>query len=337
MLMQSDSANEARRLVVDAIDKGKRLDRYLSLQIDDLSRQRLKGLILKAQVSLGGAAQCDPAYKVNTGDVIDLVVPAATAPEPLGEEIALNVVYEDPHLIVVDKPPGLVTHPAPGHETGTLVNALIAHCGSELSGIGGVKRPGIVHRLDKDTSGLLVIAKTDRAHQGLSAQFQAHGKDGLLQREYLALVWGQFERPAGRVDAPLIRSSANRRKIAIAKPGTGRNAITHYVVEDGFATPDGAEVSRLRLRLETGRTHQIRVHLAAIGHPLLGDRTYGAGFKASETTLPATAREALQRLARQALHATLLRFMHPVEETMLRFESPMPTDMQDIQDRLAAA
>ena len=334
MLMQSDSANEARRLVVDVEDQGKRLDRYLSLRIEELSRQRLKMLILGSQVSLGGAVQCDPAYKVRSGDVVDLVVPAAVAPQPQGEKIALNVIFEDAHLIVIDKPSGLVTHPAPGHETGTLVNALIGHCGAELSGIGGVKRPGIVHRLDKDTSGLLVVAKTDQAHQDLSAQFQAHGRDGMLQREYLALVWGQFERPSGRVDVPLIRSSVNRRKMAVAKPGTGRHAVTHYCVEEAFVAPDGAEVSRLRLRLETGRTHQIRVHLAAIGHPLLGDRTYGAGFKASEARLPIAAREALERLSRQALHATILGFKHPVDETMLRFESPMPNDMQELQDGL---
>lgn len=333
--MQSDSANEARRLVVDAVDAGKRLDRYLSAHIDDLSRQRLKGLILEAKVSSNGSMRCDPAYKVRTGDVIDLIVPTAVAPGLLGEEIALDVVFEDPYLIVVDKPPGLVTHPAPGHETGTLVNALIGHCGSELSGIGGVKRPGIVHRLDKDTSGLLVVAKTDQAHQGLSSQFQAHGRDGLLQREYLALVWGTFERPSGQVDAPIARSLSNRRKMAVAKPGTGRHAVTHYAVEHGFESFTGATVSRVRLRLETGRTHQIRVHLAAIGHPLLGDRTYGAGFKASESKLPTPARDALQRLGRQALHATLLGFMHPVEGTMLRFESPMPKDMQDVQDCLA--
>ena len=174
--MDSDSANASRRLVVDEEDSGKRLDRYLSLRIEGLSRQRLKALILEGQVRLDGAARCDPAAKVKPGAVIDLVVPAAVAALPLGEDIALNVVFEDKHLIVIDKPPGLVTHPAPGHETGTLVNALIAHCGEELSGIGGVRRPGIVHRLDKDTSGLLVVAKTDQAHQGLSAQFQAHGQ-----------------------------------------------------------------------------------------------------------------------------------------------------------------
>ena len=206
----------------------------------------------------------------------------------------------------------------------------------ELSGIGGVKRPGIVHRLDKDTSGLLVVAKTDQAHQSLSAQFQAHGRDGRLQREYLALVWGRFERPAGTVDEPLARSPVNRRKMAIAKPGTGRRAITHYTVEQTIASETGAEVSRLRLRLETGRTHQIRVHMAAIGHPLLGDRAYGAGFRASEALLPLAAQNALSALARQALHASVLGFEHPVDDTSLRFESPMPDDIRALQDDLMA-
>ncbi|MFY0610130.1 MAG: RluA family pseudouridine synthase [Hyphomicrobiaceae bacterium] len=332
--MVSDSAIVSKRLVVDDDDAGKRLDRYLSLMINELSRQRIKVLIMDRQVSIDDTPQPDPAHKVKPGMVIDLVVPDAVAAEPLGEDIALNVVYEDAHLIVIDKPPGLVTHPAPGHETGTLVNALIAHCGAELSGIGGVRRPGIVHRLDKDTSGLLVVAKTDKAHQGLSAQFQAHGRDGRLQREYLALVWGRFDRPVGAVDEPLARSPINRRKMAIAKPGTGRRAVTHYKIEEVMATDAGVEVSRLRLRLETGRTHQIRVHMAAIGHPLLGDRAYGAGFKASEALLPMAAQNALADLSRQALHAGVLGFRHPADDTALKFESPIPADIAAVQDGL---
>jgi len=332
--MRSDSANASTRLVVDEADAGKRLDRYLSAAVTELSRQRLKGLILEGLIAVDGVVKTDPAYKVRTGVEIAFDVPDAVAAEPLAEPIPLDVVFEDEHLIVVDKPPGLVTHPAPGHETGTLVNALIWHCGDGLSGIGGVKRPGIVHRLDKDTSGLLVVAKTDRAHQGLSAQFQAHGADGLLQREYLALVWGVFERPVGIVDAPLARSQANRRKMAIAKPETGRRAVTHYAVEAGFETPHGGQVSRIRVQLETGRTHQIRVHMASIGHPLLGDRTYGAGFKASEALLADAALAALEALGRQALHASVLGFQHPVSEDQLRFERPMPADMAAVQDGL---
>ncbi|MFT5511585.1 MAG: 23S rRNA pseudouridine1911/1915/1917 synthase [Hyphomicrobiaceae bacterium] len=335
--MVCDSANAVRRLVVDEADVGNRLDRYLSGMIADISRQRLKALILDGQVSVDGTPKRDPAYKVRAGIAIEVLVPEPAPAAPLGEDISLNVAYEDAHLIVIDKPPGLVAHPAPGNETGTLVNALIAHCGDELSGIGGVKRPGIVHRLDKDTSGLLVVAKTDQAHQGLSAQFQAHGSDGLLQREYLALVWGRFERPKGAVDAPIERSRFNRRKMAVAKAGFGRHAITHYAAEAGFTTESGAEVSRLRLQLETGRTHQIRVHLAAVGHPLLGDSIYGSGFKASEALLPSAAQDALQRLERQALHATVLGFQHPANETAMRFESQMPDDMRAVMDSLTTA
>lgn len=333
--MTCDSANAPRRLVVDDVDAGERLDRYLSSMIEAVSRQRLKALILDGQVRVAGTVQTDPASRVRGGGYIDVVIPEPRPAEPLGEDIPLNIVFEDADLIVIDKPPGLVAHPAPGHETGTLVNALIAHCGQELSGIGGVKRPGIVHRLDKDTSGLLVIAKTDQAHQGLSAQFQAHGTDGLLQREYLALVWGRFDRPKGVIDAPLARSPANRRKMAIAKPGTGRRAVTHYAVEQEFKAKAGGEISRLRLQLETGRTHQIRVHMASIGHPLLGDRTYGAGFKASEAQLPNNAMLALQQLGRQALHATLLGFQHPVSKKSMCFESNMPGDVSAVVKHLA--
>jgi 23S rRNA pseudouridine1911/1915/1917 synthase len=327
----SDSAIQARRLVVGDSEVGLRLDRFLSAAVADLSRQRLKGLIQAGVVQVNQEVITDPAFKVRAGSEINLEIPAAVAAEPRGENIALNVMFEDAHLIVVDKPPGLVTHPAPGNETGTLVNALIAHCGDELSGIGGVRRPGIVHRLDKDTSGLLVVAKTDLAHQHLSAQFQAHGADGRLQREYLALVWGALTPRAGIIDAPLARSPINRRKMAIAKPETGRRAVTHYNCEEVFTPAEGVKVSRLRLRLETGRTHQIRVHLLSIGHPLLGDRTYGAGYRASEALLPIVAQEALDLLARQALHASVLGFQHPMSEVQMRFESMIPGDLQAVE------
>ncbi len=325
-----------RRLVVGDEEAGKRLDRFLSGSVPDMSRQRLKALILSGEVCAGGAVLDDPAFKVKTGQAIELVIPAATAAEPAGEDMALDIVYEDPELIVLDKPAGLVVHPAPGNETGTLVNALIAHCGDELSGIGGVRRPGIVHRLDKDTSGLLVVAKTDRAHQQLSAQFQAHGIDGRLKREYVALVWGIPLPAVGIIDAPIARSQTNRRKMAIARPETGRRAVTHYGVEEVFDLGNGCQVSRMRLRLETGRTHQIRVHMASIGHPLLGDRTYGAGYKASEALLPPAAREALEALGRQALHATVLGFEHPTSAERLRFERQPPQDMAVLQLQLAA-
>lgn len=333
----SDSANADTRLVVGEADVGKRLDRFLSSAIDDLSRERIKALILDGQVRIDDRQVKEPSHKVRLDAVATLSIPALDEAGIEGEHIALNIAFEDPHLIVIDKPAGLVTHPAPGNQSGTLVNALIAHCGADLSGIGGVKRPGIVHRLDKDTSGLLVVAKSDAAHQGLSEQFQAHGRDGRLKREYVALVWGHFERPAGQVDAPLARSQANRRKMAIAKAETGRHAVTHYRLEKTYALEAGGSVSRVRLMLETGRTHQIRVHMASIGHPLLGDSLYGAGFRASESLLPEKARDALQVLGRQALHATTLGFEHPITEQPMYFESQLPSDIVAVECSLCAS
>ncbi len=332
----SDSALERKRLVVAAPDAGTRLDRYLSGNIDNMSRERLKAIVRQGHVTVDGTPVSDPSHKVRVDNVIDVTVPAPSDMALVGEAMALAIVHEDDEVIVIDKPAGLVVHPGPGNETGTLVHALIAHCGEHLSGIGGVRRPGIVHRLDKDTSGLLVVAKTDAAHHGLSAQFQAHGADGRLRREYLAFVWGTFERPAGSIDAPLARSPANRRKMAIARPGTGRRAVTHYCVEASYRSPAGGEVSRLRLRLETGRTHQIRVHLASLGHPLLGDRVYGTGFRASEKLLSDPARIALERLGRQALHAALLGFEHPISGDRMIFESPLPPDLEALQAALVS-
>ncbi|HEU4518600.1 MAG TPA: RluA family pseudouridine synthase, partial [Microvirga sp.] len=246
--------------------------------------------------------------------------------EPEAEAIALAVVYEDADLIVIDKPAGLVVHPAAGHESGTLVNALIAHCGESLSGIGGVKRPGIVHRLDKDTSGLLVVAKTDLAHQGLAAQFADHGRTGPLERAYRAVVWGVPARARGTIEAALGRSSHNREKIAVLAPERGRFAITRYEVEEPLSPPDPA-ASLVRCELETGRTHQIRVHMAHLGHPLLGDALYGSGFRTKANRLSAAQQAALAALGRQALHAAVLGFEHPRSGQALRFESPLPADM----------
>jgi 23S rRNA pseudouridine1911/1915/1917 synthase len=253
--------------------------------------------------------------------------------------MALAIVYEDRDLIVVDKPKGLAVHPGPGHASGTLVNALIAHCGASLSGIGGVRRPGIVHRIDKDTTGLLVVAKTDRAHQGLAEQFAAHGTDGRLRRGYRAIVWGVPGRPRGTIEAHLARSAANRTRIAVvrAESSSGRRAVTHYEVLERFGAPARPVASLLRLVLETGRTHQVRVHLAHIGHPLLGDPSYGAGHKASARRLGAPARAALAALGRQALHATELAFVHPVSSRRLAFESPLPPDMAQLVAALRAA
>jgi 23S rRNA pseudouridine1911/1915/1917 synthase len=266
---------------------------------------------------------------------LDIAVPHAAAAEPVGEAIPLRIVHEDDQLIVIDKPAGLVVHPGAGHQDGTLVNALIAHCGTSLSGIGGVKRPGIVHRLDKDTSGLLVVAKTDAAHQSLAAQFAAHGRDGRLERGYLALVWGAPERARGTIDAPLARSAGDRKRIGIARGDKGRHAITHFEVLETMSASDGrALAGLLMLRLETGRTHQIRVHMAHAGHPVMGDPTYASGFKASRNRLEPDARDALDALGRQALHAAILGFEHPATGKRLHFISPLPDDIARLHSTL---
>ncbi len=289
-----------------------------------MSRARFQALIAEGAVTVEGATVTEPRHKVKPGQMLRVVLPEPAAAEPLPEPMALPIVYEDKDVIVIDKPPGLVVHPGAGNESGTLVNALIAHCGESLSGIGGVKRPGIVHRLDKDTSGLLVVAKNDRAHHGLSEQFAAHGRDGRLERSYLAIVWGVPERRQGTVVAALGRSSANRQKMAVSKSAGAREAVTHYEVLESFGHPPVA--SLIRCQLETGRTHQIRVHMAHLGHPLLGDKVYGAGFRTSARKLSGDAQEALDALNRQALHAVTLGFEHPRTAKALRFEADLPED-----------
>ena len=309
---------------------GDRLDRFLAATFPDVSRARFQALIAEGRVAVEGDPVKEARRKLKSGERIEVEMPEATTAVPSPEAIELDVVYEDDAVIVIDKPAGLVVHPAAGHQSGTLVNALIAHCGDSLSGIGGVRRPGIVHRLDKETSGLMVVAKTDRAHQALSTQFASHGRDGKLEREYLAVVWRVPERRNGSIDASLARSSTNRQKIAVSKSASARSAITHFTVERAF----GDAAALLRCRLETGRTHQIRVHLAHIGHPLLGDPTYGKGFAASKSTLPQAAQAALASLNRQALHAAVLGFEHPVTGKKLRFESDPPADLQRLIDSL---
>ncbi|MEZ5776241.1 MAG: RluA family pseudouridine synthase [Hyphomicrobiaceae bacterium] len=311
-------------------DAGLRLDRFLAQRLPDLSRSRIQALVRSGEVAGPAGTIEDPGYRVKPGESFTISLPPAVAATPAPEAIPLAVVHEDRHLIVIDKPAGLVVHPAAGHAAGTLVNALIAHCGDSLSGIGGVRRPGIVHRLDKDTSGLLVAAKTDRAHQGLSEQFAAHGEDGRLERAYLAVVFGAPERRVGRIEAALGRKASNRTRIAVVREG-GRPAATRYEVVETFEGPEGkALASLVRLTLETGRTHQIRVHMTSIGHPLLGDPTYATGFAASARRLPAGVRTALDALGRQALHAAVLGFEHPVTGRAMHFESALPADIADL-------
>jgi 23S rRNA pseudouridine1911/1915/1917 synthase len=249
-----------------------------------------------------------------------------------GEQIPLDILYEDDALVVIDKPAGLVVHPGAGNPQGTLVNALIAHCGETLSGIGGVARPGIVHRLDKDTSGLMVVAKTDQAHRALAEQFADHGRTGQLERGYLALVWGAPSRPQGIIDAPIRRHPTSRTKMAV-HPGKGREAVTHLRVLETFGRGEGREgpiASLVKCTLETGRTHQVRVHLAHIGHPLIGDPLYAQGFKSKLRKLPEPIREKISALDRQALHAAHLAFVHPVSGTLLEFNSALPADLAEI-------
>ena len=308
----------------------------LALHLPELSRSRLKALILAGQVSINKAPTGDPAYHVSPGDTIIIDVPEAADPEPQGENIPLNIVYEDEDIIVIDKPAGLVVHPAAGHTTGTLVNALIAHCGDSLSGIGGVKRPGIVHRLDKDTSGLMVVAKNDRAHASLTAQFADHGRTGAMRRGYLAFAWGVPNRVRGTVDAPIDRHPHAREKMAVREGG--REAVTHYEVRESFSGQDGKPVaSLLACQLETGRTHQIRVHLAHIGHPLMGDSVYGPHFKTKANQLGPQSRAALAALDRQALHAWLLVLEHPRSGDVLHWESPLPEELLLLENTMKAA
>jgi 23S rRNA pseudouridine1911/1915/1917 synthase len=321
--------------VVTADHAGERLDRFLAAASRDLqlSRTRLKALIQAGQVLVDGSPAIEPSVSVRAGQVVSLTVPEAADPVPRGEAIALEIVYEDAHLLVIDKPAGLVVHPAAGHDSGTLVNALIAHCGESLSGIGGVRRPGIVHRLDKDTSGLLVVAKTDVAHKGLARLFADHGETLPLEREYLAFCWGVPDRPAGTIEASLARHPREREKIAVVANPKGRRAVTDWQIVETY----GKEASLVACRLRTGRTHQIRVHLAHIGHALLGDPVYSKGLKSKEARLVPAARSVLGRLARQALHAAVLGFEHPVTGRVSRFVSALPADLQALRDALSSA
>jgi 23S rRNA pseudouridine1911/1915/1917 synthase len=325
--------NEVTETVtIAAQDAGLRLDRVLAAHIANMSRSHLKTLILDGQVMIAARTIRDPATIVKSGDVITVTFPS---PEPAalkGEAIPLNIVYEDDAIIVIDKPRGLVVHPAAGHASGTLVNALIAHCGASLSGIGGIKRPGIVHRLDKDTTGLMVIAKTDKAHRALSKQF-AEKAEGPLERGYLALIWGVPDRRTGTIRAPIGRHSYAREKQAVR--AGGRPAVTHWQVLEHFLGPDRKPLASLvACTLETGRTHQIRVHLAHIGHPILGDATYGTGFKSKAARLGPMAHAALEGLGRQALHAYLLATEHPETGNVLEFRSELPGDLRRLRDAL---
>ena len=305
-----------------AEEAGQRLDKWLSARLPELSRTRVKALIEQGLVTSAGATIADASAKGKAGQDFTVAVPPDAPAEPEAQPIALTVVYEDDDLIVIDKPPGMVVHPAPGSPDQTLVNALLAHCGQSLSGIGGVRRPGIVHRIDKDTSGLLVVAKNDRAHHGLSEQFAAHS----LERAYKALVWGLPTPPNGDIEGAIGRSPQDRKKMAVVSHG-GKHAHTHYRVIRPLA---GGVVSLVECRLSTGRTHQIRVHMTSIGHPLVGDPVYGRSRSAKLKALPESARSALGTFPRQALHAYLLGFIHPISGERLKFESDVASDFSNL-------
>jgi 23S rRNA pseudouridine1911/1915/1917 synthase len=313
---------------------GGRLDHVLRHHFGDMSRSRLQKLIADGQVTIAGHAVVDANHKIASGQRVTLNIPPSEPAEPLSENIPLDVVFEDKDLLVINKPAGLVVHPGAGNETGTMVNALLAHCGDSLSGIGGVKRPGIVHRIDKETSGLLVVAKNDLAHQNLSEQFASHGRDGRMEREYLAFVWGMPHRPTGMITTGLARSNTNRQKMAVSQSASAKEAITHFEVVESFGKPPIA--SLVRCRLETGRTHQIRVHMAHISHPVMGDTGYGSGFKSAEKRLETAARDALKQLNGQALHAAVLGFEHPRTRRKLRFESPLPLPLKRLYETLSS-
>ena len=299
---------------------GQRLDRAIADAVPDLSRERIKALLAEGAITRAdGQPLRSGSSKVDGPLAIRIALPAPAASHALPQDMPLVIVYEDEHLIVVDKPAGMVVHPASGNPDGTLVNALLHHCAGRLSGIGGVARPGIVHRIDKDTSGLLVVAKTDKAHEGLSKQFADHSID----RVYLSIVNGRPLPPSGTIDASLARSSHDRKKMAVVAEGRGKRAVTHYRTLQLLEN-----AAFIECRLETGRTHQVRVHLTHIGHPLLGDPVYGRTRSTHASTLKSIG------FARQALHATRLGFIHPVEGKSVTFDSPLPNDMQELFTRL---
>ncbi len=302
---------------------GSRLDKFLSESFAEHSRSRIKALIVDGQITCAGAKVTDPSRRVKPGELYEITLPALKPARPLGQKIDLNVVYEDDDLIIIDKPAGLVVHPAAGNPDMTLVNALIAHCGDSLSGIGGEARPGIVHRLDKDTSGLMVAAKNDIAHRGLAKQFSDHS----LDRAYKAVVWGVPKIKAGAIEGNIGRNPRNRKKMAVVSRG-GKHAITHYTVEQRIGQDNQYWASLIECRLETGRTHQIRVHMTSLGHPIIGDPVYGAkDAKKLQKNVSDLFHKAVEGLGRQALHAYLIGFIHPISGEKISFKSPLPRDI----------
>jgi 23S rRNA pseudouridine1911/1915/1917 synthase len=323
----SDPAAGSTAITIRAgeTDDGQRLDRVLALHFPELSRTRFKRLIETGHVTREGRALRDPSLRVKYDQNIVVILPQPEDAAPEAQPITLDIRFEDAHLIVIDKPAGMVVHPAPGNPDGTLVNALLGHCGTSLSGIGGIRRPGIVHRLDKDTSGLMVAAKTEAAHHALSRDFAARR----VERAYTAFVWGIPAPPAGEIAGNIGRSTVNRKKMAVVQEGRGKPAVTRYRVERAFH----ADAALVECRLATGRTHQIRVHLAHLGHPLIGDPVYGTRAGRSVARAGPTGAR-IAAFPRQALHARLLGFTHPIEKRYLEFDSPLSADLYELVQSL---
>ncbi len=331
MTRTENTKASAHTVTAKSDSDGTRLDRVLADALPDLSRSRLKALIQEGRVAARGVTITDPSYRVKPGQTFDISVPAPIDADPVGQDIALDVVFEDDALIVINKPPGMVVHPAAGNPDGTLVNALLAHCGDSLSGIGGVVRPGIVHRLDKDTSGLIVVAKSDRAHAGLAAQLA----DRSMSRRYHAVVWGVPEPAGGEIDKAVGRDPRNRKRMAAGVRG-GKAALTHYRTLQRFGGDGLLWASLVECRLATGRTHQIRVHMTSIGHPLIGDPVYGRGRTGRISKLPPPVRDAITQFDRQALHAAALSLTHPLSGKTLKFHAEYPRDMEHLVRVLGA-
>jgi len=319
---EDEPITETHTVIVEPAQAGGRLDRILSDAVQDLSRNRLKSLILEGCVRVDDVPVLNPSAKTAAGAVIEVDVPPPDAAEPQPEEMPLAIAFEDSHLLVIDKPAGLVVHPGAGNPTGTLVNGLLAHCGEEFAGIGGVKRPGIVHRIDKDTSGLIVVAKDQATHVALVDAFAAHE----IRRKYAAVVIGPPYPGKGEIRTAIGRSHSDRKKMAVVPEGRGKSAVTHFDVQRRW----GMAAALVHCRLETGRTHQIRVHMAHIGHPLIGDPVYTRWTSERRKAFPPAALETALAFPRQALHAGWLGFRHPITGADLDFESPFPQDLKDL-------
>jgi 23S rRNA pseudouridine1911/1915/1917 synthase len=315
------SPEGTHQVEVSENDVGERLDRFLAEKLGGLSRNRVKPLVKDGLALLNNEIVNDPSKRVKLGEIYQITVPEAVDPDPIPQDIPLDIVFEDEHLIVVNKPARMVVHPAAGNWSGTLVNALLYHCGDSLSGIGGVKRPGIVHRIDKETSGLMVVAKTDPAHQGLAALFEAHD----IERTYKAIVWGRMYPASGRIEGNIGRDPHNRKRMAVLA-NSGKHAVTHYKLDENF----NDIAALVTCNLETGRTHQIRVHMGHIGHSLVGDPVYTRPKLSRTKSLPEARQNVIRKFPRQALHAQTLGFVHPVTGEDLKFEVEFPRDLEKL-------